>query len=143
MDRKQAEAAVAKHGSIRAAARASGVAYTTLQQVISGRGDRRKKPTHAAVETTPQQAKTGRSLTEFRDTYDKATIIPAKIKTALKTLGSGWEYEVEFAKLASVSLVDLGRFRDAFSEHVVTIGRDSKRAWAGTITTAKAMREML
>lgn len=84
----------------------------------------------------------GRSLSEFRSTYDKATIIPAKVKEALKSLGTGWEYEVQFAKLAGVSLADLGAFRDQFAPHVVSL-REGRRAWAGTAATAKQMREML
>jgi len=92
----------------------------------------------------PESVQTvGKSLAEFRNQYDKATIVPNKIKAALKQLGGGWEYEVDFGKMAGVSAQDLGRFRDQFSDHFVQIGRDGRRAWAGTTTTAKAMREML
>lgn len=95
-----------------------------------------------ATEKVAEKPKVGRSLTEFKNTYDKNTIVPAKIKAALKLLGNGWDFEVNFAKLAGVSLADLGNFREMFVDHVVTL-KESRRAWAGTIATAKAMREMV
>ena len=93
----------------------------------------------------PQPACTrngGRSLAEFRAQYDKNFIVPAKIKAALAALGASWEYEVQFARSAGVSLADLGNYRDQFAGYVVAL-RESRRAWAGTTATAKAMREML
>jgi len=91
----------------------------------------------------PIALKRGKTLSDFRNTYDKATIVPAKVKAALKELGAaGWEYEVAFAKLAGVSLSDLGMFRDEFAGYVVNL-RDSRRAWAGSEKTAKTMREMI
>ena len=96
--------------------------------------------------TTKHKTETqpGKSLAEFRATHDKAFIIPKKIKEALQQLGSsGWEYEVGFAKLAGISLADLGNFRDQFAEHVVAIRRDGKRAWAGSKDTAAKMRAMV
>lgn len=87
--------------------------------------------------------KKARSLSDFRATYDKSTIVPTRVKAALKEMGSnGWEYEVAFAKLAGVSLNDLGLFRDEFSGYIVTL-RDSRRAWAGSEKMAKTMREMI
>jgi hypothetical protein len=89
------------------------------------------------------EAKKARTLADFRNTYDKATIVPAKVKVALKILGaSGWEYESQFHKLAGVSLMDLALFREEFAEHIVNL-KDNKRAWAGSAKTAKMMREML
>ena len=144
MDKQTAEALIEKHGSARAAERATGTHHTTIMRAINGRAESRPAK-KAAPQTTqkPEQHRAGRALAEFREAYDKATIIPARIRAALKTLGAGWEYETEFAKLANVSLIDLGRFRDQFSEHVVSVNRASKRAWAGTTATAKAMRDML
>jgi lambda repressor-like predicted transcriptional regulator len=95
----------------------------------------------AHVTLAPVERK-GRTLTEFKQAYDKDTIIPAKVKAALKMLGVGWEYEVAFARLAGVSLSDLGNYRDQFAGHVVTL-RESRRAWSGSTATAKAMREMI
>ena len=92
------------------------------------------------VESKPR----GRSLAEFRQQYDKGFIVPARIRDGLKTIGpAGWEYEAEFAKICGVSFSDLGRYRDGFADHLVTIGRDGRRAWAGSARTAQAMREML
>jgi len=121
----------------RAIAAKLGVGKTTVQKAFAKGGAGKVTPAGVKFNTVP-----GRTLSEFRSTYDKGTIIPAKVKAALKTLGSGWEYEVQFAKLAGVSLSDLGNFRDQFSDHVVTL-RESRRAWAGTKATATAMKEML
>ena len=115
------------------------VSRKTIRKIIGAAPLKHVKPTTEAA--TVQTV--GKSLADFRNQYDKATIIPAKIKAALKQLGGGWEYEVDFGKIAGVTAQDLGRFRDQFSDHFVQIGRDGRRAWAGTTTTAKAMREML
>jgi hypothetical protein len=86
--------------------------------------------------------KAGRSLAEFRSTYDKSTIVPAKIRAALKVLGAnGWEYEVDFGRMAGVSSSDLGNFRDEFSGFVVAL--KDRRAWAGSVKLAATMREMI
>ena len=139
MDKAMAEAAYIKCGTYANAARSLGVAKSTVIRAINGRTDR--GPGKAA----PAPERKGKTLADFRQQYDKATIIPARVRAALKTIGAqGWEYEVQFAKIAGVSLADLGRVRDEFAEnHVVTIGRDSRRAWAGSRATATAMREML
>jgi hypothetical protein len=85
----------------------------------------------------------GKSLAEFRAQYDKATIIPAKIRAGLKKLGNGWHYEADFLKIADVSAVDLGRFRDQFSEYFVVTKRDGRKAWAGNIAFANNLRKYL
>ena len=128
--KEQAKAAVKKHGSIRAAAKAAGIPYASFHDVLH------------KDERSPGQ-KAGRSLQEFKATHDKAYIVPARIKEALKQLGHGWEYEVQFAKIAGVSLADLGNFRDAFADHIVVVRRDGKRAWAGTPVSAARMRQMV
>ncbi len=137
MTRDEAQAAVKEHGGIKPAARALKIPYTTLRGWLHGTGESGNR-----ARRTPAPMTAGRSLDEFRHTYDKSTIIPARIKEGLSKLGSGWEYEVAFAKLAGVSLSDLGNFRDQFAAHVVTL-RESRRAWAGTKATAGKMREML
>jgi hypothetical protein len=137
MTREQAGAALKKYGGQRAAAAAMKVSRKTLRKAMAGDG----KPAAALAAKPIAKART---LTEFRAQYDKGYIVPARVKDALKRLGaSGWEYEVDFAKLAGVALADLGRFRDQFADFVVAIGRDSRRAWAGSKATANAMREML
>lgn len=138
MTRQEAVAAVAKYGSGNAAARALNVARSTIQRALK-RGDQKRGRAESVAATGKRPGKT---LAEFRLTYDKATIVPAKIKAGLKALGGGWEYEVQFAKLAGVSLADLGMFRDQFAAHVVSL-RESRRAWAGTAAVANQMREMI
>lgn len=89
------------------------------------------------------EKKKGRSLSDFRMTYDKSTIIPSKIKTALKELGASWEYEREFVTRANVTYADLSNFRDEFAEHCIVIRAENKRIWAGTISFAKELRQMI
>jgi len=134
-----ANEAVAKYGSIRKAAKALGVAYSTMQKRVRA-GD---SAAPAAKPDAPASAK-GKTLADFRAQYDKSFIVPQRVREGLRKLGaSGWEYEVEFAKIAGVSLADLGRFRDQFADYVIQIGRDSRRAWAGSKAMAQAMREAL
>jgi len=125
--------------SYQAIANAVGVSKSIVHKAFGARKRGKSLPSPAKA-TEPKRA--GRSLAEFRATYDKDTIVPGKIKAALKTLGGGWEYEAQFARLAQVSLADLGNYRDQFANHVITL-RESRRAWAGTTALAQAMREML
>lgn len=85
--------------------------------------------------------KTGKSLAEFRASHDKSFIVPQKIKEGLKKLGSGWDYEVNFLKIAGLSTVDLANHRDAFADHIVLVER-TKRVWCGTKDLANKLREM-
>lgn len=90
------------------------------------------------------QAKIGKSLEAFRAAHDKNYIVPGKINGALTKLGAeGWEYEVDFMKLAQLSTTDLAAFRDQFTDHIVEVGgRNPKRVWVGTKAFAKKLREM-
>jgi hypothetical protein len=139
--------AIRMHGdgiATREIARRLAIPRSSAQDAIKGAREGGGKAA-ATPKPKPQPACTrngGRSLAEFRAVYDKDFIIPRKIKAALAALGASWEYEVQFAKLAGVSLADLGNYRDQFADNVVTL-RESRRAWAGTTATAKAMREML
>lgn len=119
---------VKKHGSLKAAAKALKLPRTTLQY-------RLKKE-------SPVKSIAGKSISEFRAAHDKSFIIPNKIKAALKSLGDGWEYELQFSKIAGVSLADLGSFRPMFEEYIVLVER-TKRAWAGSKATAEKMRAMV
>jgi hypothetical protein len=108
---------------------------------------RHAKGTHAPVRTAQAApiapSKAGRSLAEFRAAYDKSTIVPGRVKAAIKALGAGgWEYEVQFARNAGVSLADLAAFRDEFASHIVQL-KEGRRAWAGSAKAAQQMREML
>jgi hypothetical protein len=84
----------------------------------------------------------GRSLAEFKQTYDKNTIIPQKVRAALKELGTAWEYEAEFIKRADISYTDLAAFRDMFSDHVVIVKRENKKIWCGTVAFANQLKEL-
>lgn len=133
MNRSMIDAAIAEHGSQTKAARALGISRRTIRKVLAG----------GEVATKSDAAKPGRALSEFRNEYDKSYIIPRKVRAALATLADGWEYEVPFAKLAGVSLIDLGAVRSEFADaHVIEL-RGGKRAWAGRRSTADAMRRML
>ena len=139
MTKEEALKAIEKHGSQRAAALALRVHRTVIQRAINGRKSQAKT---VCVEDVC--VKHVRNLSDFKSQYDKSTIIPSKVKAALKVLGaSGWVTEVEFAKMAGVSLSDLGNFRDAFSDHVVPLERGAKRAWAGSKKLADQMKELL
>ena len=146
MNQVEARAAKTKYGSIRAAAKELGMARTTLNDIYNGvtKQARTDKPKGM---TTPTASNIGksikvRSLAEFKQTYDKDTIVPGKIRAGLKTLGAtGWEYEQAFAKIAGLSMTDLGNYRDGFAELVVTIRE--RRAWAGSKAMADKMWAML
>jgi hypothetical protein len=150
MNRKEAIALVEKHGSQRAAAAAAGIARSTFGDIINGRykqsGAKAGVVAKAAGKTAGKQeaaqTKGGRSLAEFKQVYDKDFIIPNKIKAGLKTLGSGWDYEREFARLCGISLNDMAAYRDEFAEYMVVI-KDGRRAWAGSKSAAEQMRSML
>jgi hypothetical protein len=130
MTKDEALKALEKYGSQEKAAKALGMARTTFQQALKG----------AAL---PPKPGSGKSLDEFRAKHDKSYIIPQRIESALSALGEGWEYEAQFAKIAGVSLVDLSVCRDNYSDHIVVLNRDGRRAWAGTPGVAKKMREMV
>ena len=133
---------VKKHGSATAAAKAIGVNRSTINRRLLREGARRTEP--SAAKPTAQKAppQSGKSLSEFRKLYDKDFIVPSRVKTALSGLGDAWVYEVEFCRLAGVTMADLGNYRDRFADHVVVL-KESRRAWAGTKALAKKMREMV
>lgn len=93
----------------------------------------------------PATKAVGRSFEDFRSAFDRSTIVPGRIKSALAELGSNWEREIEFSKLAGVSIADLAAFRAAFEEHIVVLNREhhGKRVWVGNKNVAAKMREML
>ena len=130
MMRSQAEMMIQKHGSMTKAAEAARVSRHVIARAL-------KK-----CEATPLLEKK-KTLNDFRQTYDKGFYIPQKIKLALAKLGASWEYEVGFAKLAGVSLMDLGLVRDQFADHVISLGRDNRRAWCGSKSMAAQMRAMI
>lgn len=129
--------ALKKHGTLRRAAEALGIPYTTF-------ADRVSKARRAALEgAQPGAGRTdiGYTRADFRERYDKSFIVPRRIREALKKLGqSRYLPEAEFSRLAGVSLPDLGRFRAEFDEdHVVVVER-SKRLWCGSKALAEELR---
>jgi len=144
MTKAEAQAAIAKYGSQTKAAAGLGVSRSMLRRRLAGGGESKTAaPKQDAPKAVPIPAKPGHTLADFRRTYDKDTIIPNKIKTALKALGGSWEYEREFVARSGVSYADLGHYREMFAENLVTIKRDSKRVWAGTTGLAAQLREMV
>ena len=142
----EAAAAVKKHGSIRKAALALGIPFTTFSARLQGVAPRppRSKMSGTLLPIPPgMKGQEGRSLAEFRAEHDKDFIVPKRIKEGLKALGGGWEYEVQFAKTAAISLSDLNAYRSLFEQHVVVVNRAGKRAWAGTKEVAAKMRAMV
>ena len=86
--------------------------------------------------------KSARTLAEFSAAYNKDEIVPRKIREGLKQIGEGWETEVNFLKIASLSTTDFANYREQFEEYMVIIQR-TKRVWAGTPEFAQKMREMV
>jgi hypothetical protein len=133
---QQAHDAVIRHGSVNAAAKALGVARSTL--------DSRLKYKPAAGTMPPKEGtKVGKSLADFRASHDKDFIVPTKIRRALSELGEGWVYESDLLRLAVVSVSDLALYRDQFSSHWLVVDRSGKRVWAGSKALADKMREMI
>ena len=132
--REQAVRALKEHGSYGKAEKALGMARTTFQRLV------RTAPLEVAE---VGKSVSGKKLSDFREKYDKSYFIPKKVKAALVKLGNGWEYEADFAHLAGIGLADLSTVREQFLDYVVTIGRDSRRAWTGSKTVAEQMRRMI
>lgn len=144
MTQDEAKKLVTKHGGMRKAAAAIGMAESTFRDRVHGRikKGRGTKVAKSACCTTSASIKNKKSLADFRRTYDKSYIVPNKVRAGLAALGSSWEYEVEFAKSIAVSLGDLGMFREPFADHIVQV-KEGRRIWAGTKALARQMREMI
>lgn len=88
----------------------------------------------------------GKTSAEFLKTYDKSTIVPAKIREALDKLGKSWLSDLDFMRMAGVSPTDMTHFCDEFEEYVVVVtenGRKGRRIWFGDKTLAAEMRGKL
>lgn len=126
------EGLIKKYGSIAGAAKALGITRSKLRRQLAQR-----LKAKAVAETK------GRKVAEFRSLYDKSYYVPQKVKQALRVLGAGWEYEVEFAKIAGITLQDLNIVREQFVDYLVLVGRDGRRIWCGDKKTAAEMRRMV
>ena len=141
MNAQDIKAAYAKYKSRRITAEKLGITESAVRRAMGYRSGGKHAP--KAVFTVPA-LKTKKTLADFRMLYDKSTIIPAKIKQALKALGAGgWELESEFARSAGVTLGDLGNFRDQFADFIVPIERGARRVWAGSAKVAEQMKGMV
>lgn len=135
MNKKQALQLLKKHnGNATKAAAEAKMIRSTFQRLVKS-----EKLEKEIIEEIPSK----KALGDFRELYDKSYFIPKKIKAALAKLGSGWVYEMEFAKNAGVSLTDLHSVREQFIDYVVQIGRDGRRVWSGSKTMAEQMRKMI
>lgn len=131
---------LAKHQTVANLARHLGRPDSTVRDMVRRARLAGQSPVRTAM---PAAGKVQpRTLADFRNAYDKSTIVPTKIRAALQELGSGWLTEREFCSLAQINAVDMSLFRDEFAEHVVTL-RDRTRAWAGTTRLAEQMRAVL
>jgi len=136
MTKEDAQALLAKHGGNKSmAARQAGIPRRTFVRLL----ERGSVPQRSPVVSSSVQA---RSLSDFRQTYDKETIIPRAVQSAFKQLGSGWVYEAEFVKLAGIALKDLAIFRDRYADHLVVVA-DHRRIWVGKTHVAEEMRRMV
>lgn len=84
----------------------------------------------------------GKSLSEFRETFDKNVIIPRQIREGLKKLGNAWDYEAAFAKACGVSITDISNFRDEFSDNWHSLKREGRRVW-GSKSMIKSIKATL
>ncbi len=139
---QQVEQALKDNKTKEGAARALGISRRQMMRILSKPSSQPSTPKQIEVvdKTVDKDCK---DLSDFAKLYDKDTIIPAKIKAALAKVKTKWIYEVAFAKLAGVSLNDLGNYRTQFADYVVSIRKDNKRAWTGDKATAETMRSMI
>lgn len=146
MTRDQAQAAMLKHGTQRAAAAALCCSRDTLQRALNRVDNSEPKRGRPLGKTTtygaPVQGGGVRSLAEFKNTYDLETIVPKRVEQTFRQMGGGWLYEAEFVKEANVTSAQLSMFRDRYADHIVSV-RDSRRIWVGKTAIAEEMRRML
>lgn len=139
MNTSEAQAAVKEHGSIRNAARVLGVPVSTLRDRLAGAKEIVRKQDNAVVGHGVKP----KSISDFKSIYDKDTIVPARVKVGLRSLGGGWEYEVAFARICGVSLADLGNYREQFAEYWTQLRADGRRVWSGSRATMAEIRKVV
>lgn len=115
------------------------VQYTTVKSSFSKNKFWENKSKPIKQTSKPK----GRSLQEFKSTFDKNTIIPQKIKKALKELGNGWEYENEFIKRAGINYTDLNMFKSEFEDYFIFLTKQHKKIWCGTIEMINQLKELI
>jgi len=142
LSKKQQKEVEALRRKVIAAHKRLGSTDKVARELKIGESSVRRHLKAANGNSSPPPKTVGRSVEEFRAAHDKNFILPRKIKDALAKLGRGWAYEMEFVKLAGVSLGDLANYRGMFDQHIVLVER-TRRAWAGTKTVAEELREMI
>ncbi len=125
---------IEKYGSITEAAKALSVPRSTLSDQVDKEDKGKKQAQGHGVK--------GRTIKEFRQLYDKDTIIPQKIKAGLESLGSGWLYEAEFMRHCGVRVVDFKAYQEQFAEYMVAVENDRRVVWTGSKTVAEELRRL-
>lgn len=83
-----------------------------------------------------------KTLDDFKNTHDKNTIIPNRIKAGIAALGpNGWEYYGDFLKANKISVTDGSKFVESFKSFVVET--DKKRIICGSKKLAAKLVEMV
>lgn len=83
-----------------------------------------------------------KTLDDFKNTHDKNTIIPNRIKSGIAALGvNGWEYYGDFLKANKISVTDGSKFVETFKDFVVEV--EKKRIICGSKKLASKMKEMV
>jgi len=148
LTRKKALELIEKYGSQRAVARAGiGITRSMLAVAFRPPGLCSGGATKSAVQPSRPAGEVMKKIqtrADFRSRYDKDYIIPRKIRAGIRLLGrNGWLMEIDFCKLAGVTLAELGNYREQFLDYIVACERGTRRAWAGSPEMAARMREML
>ena len=140
LTKEQAQAALKKYGSLRAAAKALGVSRKTVRLRLKGIVPKQPRTTNHDPRTTSPKA-VGFTRDDFKRKYDKSFIVPHRIREALKQIGPNrYLPEGEFNRLAGISQTDMAAYREQFEDdYVVTVER-TKRLWCGSKALANEFR---
>jgi hypothetical protein len=134
---EQALLLIQEHGSAYAAAKYYGCDHKTILHYARKVGKEEKQ-------TNIMPRNKIKKIEDFRRLYDKDLIVPEKIKAAIKKLGvDGWEYEKDFVRMAGVRTADLAEYRDQFADYWITITKDSRRVWGGSVDLIIQLAEMI
>lgn len=92
----------------------------------------------------------GKTIDDLRALHDKNVVIPNRIRDGLaKVVASGdeWLYESDFLKLTGISVTDIAKFREEFtdfwSEVPAAAGKNTiRRVWFATKKAADAWKAL-
>lgn len=96
-----------------------------------------------AKKTTPAPKGPRKTVDSFRALHDRNVAIPNKIRAGIDQMrkdggGEHWEYAIDFARIAGVSLADLNKFADQFTDFTVEAKaeagskRHARQVWFAT-----------